>query len=117
MLALGHRAAEQADIIQVARPHLELGRADRGYGAPGVPDADGTSALYLDKIRAAAASPSPAAWASATTSTGLGKALILDMAPAGGPSDSPPIRPPAPCRWTRTCGWRACAIMPGRLCL
>jgi DNA-binding IclR family transcriptional regulator len=81
MLALGHRAAEQADIIQLARPHLEsLGALTEDTVHLGVPDADHTSALYLDKIagRRRINISSRVGERQPLTCTGLGKALILD---------------------------------------
>jgi DNA-binding IclR family transcriptional regulator len=84
MLALGHRAVEQADIIQLARPHLEsLGALSEDTVHLGVPDADHTSALYLDKIagRRRINISSRVGERQPMTCTGLGKALILDMAP------------------------------------
>lgn len=84
MLALGHRAQEQADIIQLARPHLEsLGALTEDTVHLGVPDADHTSALYLDKIagRRRINISSRVGERQPMTCTGLGKALILDMAP------------------------------------
>ncbi|MDE1914849.1 MAG: IclR family transcriptional regulator [Sphingomonadales bacterium] len=81
MLALGHRAAEQADIIQLARPHLEaLGAATEDTVHLGILDADQASALYLDKIagRRRINISSRVGERQPLTCTGLGKALILD---------------------------------------
>jgi len=81
MLALGHRASEQADIIQLARPHLEsLGALTEDTVHLGVLDADRASALYLDKIpgRRRINISSRVGERHPLTCTGLGKALILD---------------------------------------
>jgi DNA-binding IclR family transcriptional regulator len=97
MLALGHRA-EQADIIQLARPHLEsLGALTEDTVHLGVPDADHTSALYLDKIagRRRINISSRVGERQPMTCTGLGKALILDMAPDWWAGVSRRIRPMA----------------------
>ena len=84
MLALGHRAAEQADIIQLARPHLEaLGALSEDTVHLGVLNAEQTRALYLDKItgRRRINISSRVGDSQPLTCTGLGKALILDHAP------------------------------------
>ncbi|HEX7781577.1 MAG TPA: IclR family transcriptional regulator [Sphingobium sp.] len=79
LLELGHLAHEQADIIQVARPHLEmLSDATEDTVHFGVLDAD--SALYLDKMpgRRRITISSRVGDRQPLTSTGLGKALMLD---------------------------------------
>ncbi|WP_206240851.1 IclR family transcriptional regulator [Novosphingobium terrae] len=81
ILALGHRASEQADIIQLARPHLEsLGTLTEDTVHLGIMDADHTAALYLDKItgRRRINISSRVGERHPLTCTGLGKALILD---------------------------------------
>ena len=81
MLALGHRAAEQADIIQLARPHLEaLGVLSEDTVHMGVLNAEQNRALYLDKIsgRRRINISSRVGDSQPLTCTGLGKALILD---------------------------------------
>jgi DNA-binding IclR family transcriptional regulator len=85
MLALGHRAGEQSDLIQIARPHAEaLAAMSEDTVHFGVLDAEDTAALYLDKIagRRRIAISSRVGERHPLTSTGLGKALILDHAPA-----------------------------------
>lgn len=84
ILALGHRAQEQTDIIQLARPHLEmLGAQTEDTVHLGVLDTDQAAALYLDKIpgRRRINISSRVGERQPLTCTGLGKALILDHAP------------------------------------
>jgi DNA-binding IclR family transcriptional regulator len=116
MLALGHRASEQADIIQLARPHLEsLGALTEDTVHLGVLDADRASALYLDKIpgRRRINISSRVGERHPLTCTGLGKALILDeseswLAQRFTLDQAAGARPPMP-----RCGSSACATMPG----
>ena len=79
LLELGHAAQLQVDLVQVARPHIEALSAATGDTIHlGV--LDGNQAYYLDKIagqrritiRSHVGDRHP------LTSTGLGKALILD---------------------------------------
>lgn len=79
LLELGHLAREAADLVQVARPHLEeLAERTEDTVHLGVLDAD--SALYLDKIpgRRRINISSRVGERQPLTSTGLGKALMLD---------------------------------------
>lgn len=82
LLKLGFLAQRQTDIVQTARPHLEdLANATDDTVHLGV--LDGDRALYLDKIagqrrveiRSRVGDRHP------LTSTGLGKALLIDDAP------------------------------------
>ena len=82
LLSLGHQAQEQADIVQVARPHIEaLAAASEDTVHLGVIDAD--QALYLDKVpgRRRITISSRVGDRHPLTSTGLGKALMLDRTP------------------------------------
>nr|WP_307089841.1 IclR family transcriptional regulator [Sphingomonas faeni] len=79
LLELGHLAHQQADLIQVARPHIEALAADTEDTVHlGVLDAD--RALYLDKLpgRRRVNISSRVGDRHPLTSTGLGKALMLD---------------------------------------
>ncbi len=79
LLALGHLAHAQADLIQVARPHIEaLAAASEDTVHLGV--LDGDQALYLDKIpgRRRVTISSRVGDRHPLSSTGLGKALMLD---------------------------------------
>jgi DNA-binding IclR family transcriptional regulator len=79
LLELGHLAREQTDIIQTARPHIEaLARATCDTVHLGVLDED--LALYLDKVpgRRRITISSRIGDRQPLTSTGLGKALMLD---------------------------------------
>lgn len=79
LLELGHLAQAQADLIQVARPHIEaLADATEDTVHLGVLDAD--EVLYLDKMpgRRRITISSRIGDRQPLTSTGLGKALILD---------------------------------------
>lgn len=79
LLQLGHLAQSQADLIQVARPFLEeLSDATEDTVHLGVLDAD--TALYLDKMpgRRRITISSRVGDRQPLTSTGLGKALMLD---------------------------------------
>jgi DNA-binding IclR family transcriptional regulator len=83
LLELGHLAQEQAAIIQVARPHLEnLSEATEDTVHLGV--LDGDLALYLDKMpgKRRITISSRVGDRQPLTSTGLGKALMLDHPPA-----------------------------------
>lgn len=83
LLALGHRAQAQTDIVQVARPHIEaLAATCADTVHLGVFDSDG--ALYLDKITGQRRIniSSRIGERHPLTSTGLGKALLLDRDPA-----------------------------------
>jgi len=79
LLELGFQAHAQADLIQVARPHLEaLAGATEDTVHLGVLDAD--RALYLDKVagRRRITISSRVGDRHPLTATGLGKALMLD---------------------------------------
>jgi DNA-binding IclR family transcriptional regulator len=79
LLQLGHLAHEQADIIQVARPHLEdLAGLTEDTVHFGV--LDGDRALYLDKMpgKRRITISSRVGDRQPLTSTGLGKALMID---------------------------------------
>ena len=83
LLELGHLAHVQADLIQVARPHIEaLAASTDDTVHLGVLSAD--RALYLDKIagRRRINISSFVGDRQPLTSTGLGKALMLDHPPA-----------------------------------
>jgi DNA-binding IclR family transcriptional regulator len=83
LLELGYLAHLQADLIQVARPHLEaLSEATEDSVHLGI--LDGHRALYLDKIpgRRRVTISSRVGDRHPLTSTGLGKALLLDHPPA-----------------------------------
>lgn len=83
LLELGFAAQRQTDIVQVARPHLEsLAHATEDTVHIGVRDA--ARALYLDKIpgRRRVEISSRVGDRQPLTATGLGKALLLDDAPA-----------------------------------
>lgn len=79
LLELGFRAQQQTDVVQVARPHLEaLAAATEDTVHLGVLDSE--RALYLDKIpgRRRIEISSRVGDRHPLTSTGLGKALLLD---------------------------------------
>jgi DNA-binding IclR family transcriptional regulator len=79
LLELGFRAQRQTDLVQMARPHLESLAASTGDTVHlGVLDSD--RALYLDKIpgRRRIEISSRVGDRHPLTSTGLGKALLLD---------------------------------------
>lgn len=79
LLELGHLAQEQGDLIQIARPHLEaLSEATGDAVHLGV--LDGNRALYLDKLsgRRRVSVLSRVGERQPLSSTGLGKALMLD---------------------------------------
>lgn len=79
LLHLGFLAQSQADLVQLARPHLEsLAAATEDTVHLGRRDAD--LALYLDKIpgRRRVEISSRVGDRQPLTSTGLGKALLLD---------------------------------------
>ncbi|WP_010183390.1 IclR family transcriptional regulator domain-containing protein [Sphingomonas sp. PAMC 26605] len=83
LLELGFLAQAQADLIQVARPHLEsLAASTEDTVHLGV--LDGDHALYLDKMpgRRRINISSRVGDRQPLTSTGLGKALMLDHPPA-----------------------------------
>lgn len=79
LLELGFLAQEQADIVQLARPHLE-GLAASTEDTVHLGVLDGGRALYLDKIsgRRRVEISSRVGDRQPLTSTGLGKALLLD---------------------------------------
>lgn len=82
LLELGFLAQQSADIVQLARPHLEaLAAATEDTVHLGV--FDGDRALYLDKIpgRRRVEINSRVGDRHPLTSTGLGKALLLDGGP------------------------------------
>lgn len=79
LLELGHLALDQTDLVQTARPHLEiLAAATEDTVHLGV--LDGDKALYLDKMpgRRRINISSRIGDRQPLTSTGLGKALMLD---------------------------------------
>jgi DNA-binding IclR family transcriptional regulator len=79
LLQLGFLAQAQADVVQIARPHLEaLSAASEDTVHLG--RLDGDQALYLDKIpgRRRVEISSRIGDRQPLTSTGLGKALLLD---------------------------------------
>jgi DNA-binding IclR family transcriptional regulator len=81
LLELGFLAQQQTDLVQVARPHLEaLAAATEDTVHLGVLDSE--RALYLDKIpgRRRVEISSRVGDRQPLTSTGLGKALLLDDA-------------------------------------
>jgi DNA-binding IclR family transcriptional regulator len=83
LLELGFLAQRQADVVQIARPHLErLAAQTEDTVHLGILDAE--RALYLDKIsgRRRVAISSRVGDRQPLTSTGLGKALLLDDNPA-----------------------------------
>jgi DNA-binding IclR family transcriptional regulator len=82
LLALGHLAEAQVDIIQFARPYLEeLAQETNDTVHLGV--LDGDHALYLDKVpgKRRITISSRVGERQPLTSTGLGKALMLDHSP------------------------------------
>lgn len=83
LLELGFLAQQQADVVQIARPHLEaLAASSEDTVHLGI--VDGDQALYLDKIpgRRRVDISSRVGDRQPLTSTGLGKALLLDERPA-----------------------------------
>jgi DNA-binding IclR family transcriptional regulator len=79
LLALGFLAQHKTDLVQIARPHIEALASRTGDTVHlGVIDAD--MALYLDKIQGQrrVQISSQIGERQPLTSTGLGKALILD---------------------------------------
>lgn len=83
LLELGFQAQQQADLVQIARPWLEdLAQQTEDTVHLGVLDND--RALYLDKIpgRRRIVISSRVGDRHPLTSTGLGKALLLDEIPA-----------------------------------
>lgn len=83
LLELGHAAGEQVEITRVARPFLEELSARTG-DAVHLGVLDGGEALYLDKVsgRRRVAIGSRVGERQPIASTGLGKALVLDMSDA-----------------------------------
>ena len=82
LLELGFQAQQQADLVQLARPRLEaLAQSSEDTVHLGV--LDGDRALYLDKIpgRRRIVISSRVGDRHPLTSTGLGKALLLDESP------------------------------------
>jgi len=83
LLLLGTLAQAQADLVQVARPHLEeLAAATEDTVHLGI--FDGDFALYLDKVpgRRRITISSRVGDRQPLSSTGLGKALMIDSPPA-----------------------------------
>lgn len=79
LLELGHLAQEQAEVVQIARPYLEdLSARTEDTVHFGV--LDGNRALYLDKVpgKRRITISSRIGDRQPLTSTGLGKALIID---------------------------------------
>ena len=82
LLELGFMAQQQADVVQIARPHIEaLAATTEDTVHLGVMNED--RALYLDKIpgRRRVEISSRVGDRQPLTSTGLGKALLLDEHP------------------------------------
>ncbi|WP_375197838.1 IclR family transcriptional regulator [Sphingobium sp.] len=79
LLQLGFLAQSQADVVQIARPHLEA-LAASSEDVVHLGRLDGEQALYLDKIpgRRRVEISSRIGDRQPLTSTGLGKALLLD---------------------------------------
>ncbi|WP_298399946.1 IclR family transcriptional regulator [Sphingobium sp.] len=79
LLQLGFLAQSQADLVQIARPHLEA-LAASSEDVVHLGRLDGDQALYLDKIpgRRRVEISSRIGDRHPLTSTGLGKALMLD---------------------------------------
>ena len=79
LLQLGFLAQAQADVVQIARPHLEA-LASASEDTVHLGRLDGDQALYLDKIagRRRVEISSRIGDRHPLTSTGLGKALLLD---------------------------------------
>lgn len=79
LLKLGHLAQEQADVVQVARPYLE-DLAARTEDTVHFGILDGDRALYLDKMpgKRRITISSRIGDRQPLTSTGLGKALMID---------------------------------------
>jgi DNA-binding IclR family transcriptional regulator len=79
LLELGYRAQQQTGIVQLARPRLES-LAERSEDTVHLGVLDGDRALYLDKIpgRRRIVISSRVGDRHPLTSTGLGKALLLD---------------------------------------
>jgi DNA-binding IclR family transcriptional regulator len=83
LLELGFQAQQQADLVQIARPRLEALAQESGDTVHlGI--CDGDRALYLDKIpgRRRVVISSRVGDRHPLTSTGLGKALLLDASPS-----------------------------------
>ncbi len=83
LLQLGFLAQSQADVVQIARPHIEA-LAAQSEDVVHLGRLDGDQALYLDKIpgRRRVEISSRVGDRHPLTSTGLGKALLLDDAEA-----------------------------------
>ena len=79
LLQLGFLAQSQADVVQIARPQIEV-LAQRTEDTVHLGRVDGDQALYLDKIpgRRRVDISSRVGDRQPLTSTGLGKALLLD---------------------------------------
>jgi DNA-binding IclR family transcriptional regulator len=82
LLELGFQAQQQADLVQIAHARLEA-LAQQSEDTVHLGVLDGDRALYLDKIpgRRRIAISSRVGDRHPLTSTGLGKALLLDEAP------------------------------------
>jgi len=82
LLELGFLAQQQTDVVQVARPHLEA-LATQTEDTVHLGVLDGDRALYLDKVagRRRVEISSRVGDRHPLTSTGLGKALLLDHSP------------------------------------
>lgn len=82
LLALGHQAQQRTDIVQVARPYLET-LASVSEDTVHLAVLDNDCALYLAKIpgRRRVNISSRIGERQPLTSTGVGKALLLDEAP------------------------------------
>lgn len=83
LLQLGFLAQAQTDVVQIARPHLEM-LAAASEDVVHLGRLDGEQALYLDKIpgRRRVEISSRIGDRHPLTSTGLGKALLIDDAEA-----------------------------------
>ena len=79
LLELGFLAQQQVDLIQTARPHLQV-LSDKSEDTVHLGVLDGDQALYLDKIQGSrrVVISSRVGDRHPLSSTGLGKALLLD---------------------------------------
>jgi DNA-binding IclR family transcriptional regulator len=79
LLELGYQARQQLDIVRIARPYLEA-LADFSEDTVHLGVLDGSAALYLDKIpgKRRISISSRVGERHPLTTTGLGKALLLD---------------------------------------
>lgn len=82
LFALGHLAQQQTDVVQLARPHIEI-LATTSDDTVHLAIKDGDQALYLDKVpgRRRITISSRIGDRQPLTSTGIGKALMIDHTP------------------------------------